>query len=70
MLVLLIQIIEEITFIFDNIDVLTDRLVYHTDSYEVRHAVGQLVILPFPKVELEEVEELIRTRYWRLWSYR
>ena len=52
----------EITFIFDNIDVLTDRLSNYTDSYEARHAVGQLVILPFPKVEMEEVDELSETK--------
>ena len=51
----------EITFVFDNVDILIDRISNYTDNYKVRHAVGQLVILPFPKVELEDVKELSET---------
>ena len=45
----------EITFVFDNI--YTDCTDYDY-SYKAKDRVGQLIILPFPKVELEEVEEL------------
>lgn len=48
----------EITFIFDNININGDLISDYDYTYQPRNKVGQLVILPFPKVELEEVEEL------------
>lgn len=51
----------EITFVFDNINPTTRRLSNYNYNYDVGDRVGQLVILPFPKVELEEVKELSDT---------
>lgn len=51
----------EITFVFDNIKCPSRKLSNHNYNYEFRDRVGQLVILPFPKVELEEVDELSDT---------
>ena len=48
----------EITFVFDNVDVNGDLISDYDYNYQARDRVGQLVILPFPKVELEEVKEL------------
>ena len=48
----------EITFVFDNVDVNGDLISDYDYNYQAKDRVGQLVILPFPKVELEEVEEL------------
>ena len=48
----------EITFVFDNIAIDPKLISDYDYSYQARDRVGQLVILPFPKVELEEVEEL------------
>lgn len=47
----------EITFVFDNINSIR-KLSKYNENYKFGDRVGQLVILPFPKVELEEVEEL------------
>ena len=48
----------EITFVFDTINVNKDLISDYDYTYQPRNKVGQLVILPFPKVELEEVKEL------------
>lgn len=48
----------EITFVFDNVDVNGDLISDYDYNYQARDRVGQLIILPFPKVELEEVKEL------------
>ena len=48
----------EITFVFDNMNANSDLLSDYDYSYQAKDRVGQLVILPFPKVELEEVKEL------------
>ena len=48
----------EITFVFDNVDVNGDLISDYDYNYQASDRVGQLVILPFPKVELEEVKEL------------
>ena len=48
----------EITFVFDNVDVNGDLISDYDYNYQAKDRVGQLVILPFPKVELEEVKEL------------
>lgn len=45
----------EIRFSFKNIEPGID------DKYEVGNKVGQLIIIPYPKIELEEVEELSST---------
>lgn len=53
----------EITFVFDNINInpATRKLSNYNYNYDSGDRVGQLVILPFPKVELEEVDELSDT---------
>lgn len=52
----------EITFVFDNINRTSARkLSNYNYNYDSGDRVGQLVILPFPKVELEEVDELSDT---------
>ena len=51
----------EITFVFDNVDVNGDLISDYDYNYQARDRVGQLIILPFPKVELEEVKELSDT---------
>lgn len=48
----------EITFVFDNIKCPSRKLSNYNENYKFGDRVGQLVILPFPKVELEEVKEL------------
>ena len=48
----------EITFVFDNIKSASRKLSKYNENYKFGDRVGQLLILPFPKVELEEVEEL------------
>ena len=48
----------EITFVFDNVNINGDLISDYDYWYRAKDRVGQLVILPFPKVELEEVEEL------------
>ena len=48
----------EITLVFDNVNIDGDLISDYDYSYQAKDRVGQLVILPFPKVELEEVEEL------------
>ena len=51
----------EITFVFDIDNVNKDLISDYDYSYQAKDRVGQLVILPFPKVELEEVDELSDT---------
>ena len=48
----------EITFVFDNIKCPSRKLSNYNENYKFGDRVGQLVILPFPKIELEEVKEL------------
>jgi dUTP pyrophosphatase len=48
----------EVTFRFKEIDsskYLEDRI------YDVGDRIGQMIIIPFPKIEIEEVEELSST---------
>ena len=52
----------EITFVFDNVNVNGDLISDYDYWYKSKDRVGQLVILPFPKVELEEVKELSETK--------
>lgn len=52
----------EITFVFDNVNINGDLISDYDYSYQARDRVGQLIILPFPKVELEEVEELSESK--------
>ena len=51
----------EITFVFDNVNVNGDLISDYDYWYKSKDRVGQLVILPFPKVEMEEVDELSET---------
>ena len=51
----------EITFVFDNVNLNGDLISDYDYWYKSKDRVGQLVILPFPKVELEEVDELSET---------
>ena len=51
----------EITFVFDNVNLNGDLISDYDYWYKSKDRVGQLVILPFPKVELEEVKELSDT---------
>ena len=51
----------EITFVFDITNVDKKLISDYDYSYQSRDRVGQLVILPLPKVELEEVDELSDT---------
>ena len=51
----------EITFVFDITNIDKELISDYDYNYKSRDRVGQLVILPFPKVELEEVDELSDT---------
>lgn len=42
----------EITFKFNNI------LLSSCESYNIKERIGQLIIIPYPQIEFEEVEEL------------
>jgi len=37
------------------------RYIKNTTEYNIGDKVGQLVIIPYPKIEFEEVEELTET---------
>ena len=51
----------EITFVFDNVNINGDLISDYDYWYKSKDRVGQLVILPFPKIELEEVKEISDT---------
>jgi len=42
----------EITFKFNN------KLLSSCESYNIKERIGQLIIMPYPQIEFEEVEEL------------
>lgn len=46
----------EVAFKFKHIENLT-----HGEEYEVGHRIGQIIIMPYPKIEFIEVEELKET---------
>ena len=45
----------EVSFIFDNIGYTTEKI------YSVGDRIGQIMIVPYPEVEFEEVQELTET---------
>lgn len=52
----------EITFKFKDVqNNRVDKYENTNQSYEVGNRIGQLIIMPYPQIELEEVEELSQT---------